>query len=901
MAEAANKQRSIFASILVPLMTLLLSEIVIFASILGASGVFSHLNQNNRDILCQQVQSRKDNLENYFVGTVSNFDALASQVNERTQELINKGALDLSTMDAGTGQTNELLSSLVDPLVSAMRVKRVNGAFIIVNTHDLTNLSESGAYGKKPGILIHDMDPSASPSLRNDDLVIKRGSTEIVELSSITTDIAWKPLFDFVGREDPGEYDFFYAPWQAAYETEGSKDASDYAFWGIAPDVGGGTGYNLVYSVPLILDDGTVYGILGVSLSSAYLQSLLPYAEMLGGENSAYLLGVMNEESIDETSKTARIRPIVVSAKAPVFSEIGSTLDLSSYSSHEALYKLGSEDYYADCEFMRLYNNNAPFENRRVVLAGLVAEESLHHFSNRVLSMIALAAFLMLVAGVLGSIIIGRNLSRPIKQLADDVENATVKRAEMPHLAQTGITEVDSLTGAINSLAKDITSVKQLEQQRVEHERNYDLLTGLMNRRSLYLRAEEIFENPEEAKHAAILFLDIDDMKKYNDSYGHYWGDKYIYQVARCFEDSVPNKVLIARNAGDEFFMLFYGYDSREEIEADIHALRDNIPNYTVLAPDGAAIPINISGGASFYPEDSTRLSELMKLADYTMYQVKITGKNNIISFDLKNYEEHSSVRQAVAELNDLLLNYRKSEYHFQPIVNAFTGEIYAYEALMRVSTEHLNSPDDVLTLARQEGRLAGVEELTFKRAFECFDQLKHEAAIPAGTPLFINSFASVVISDEVGKKLFATYPDIASNLVIEITEAETMNDEAMEAKRAIPGFNGSLALDDYGSGYNSEIMLLELKPAYIKVDISIIRHIDTSIDKQRIVENVVAYAHERGMYIVAEGVETAEEMNTLMDLGVDLLQGYFLSRPARVPEPVSEEALNLIKGREAE
>ena len=901
MTEAEKNQRSIFTSILVPLLLLLISEIIIFASVIGASGVFSRLNQDNYDILHQQVQSRKDNLENYFVGTVGSLDSLAAQVNARTQELLDEGKIDLSSMDAGTGQTNELLSSLVDPLVSTMRDKRVNSIFIIINTHDLGNLYESGDFGKKPGIYIHDMDSTATPSLRNEDLVIKRGSTEIIESSSIASDIAWKPLFDFGNKQMADDYDFFWVPWQKAHETEGPKEASDFALWSASPSIGSDTDCNLAYTMPLILEDGTVYGVLGVDLSNRYLQSLLPYEEMTGGEEGAYVLGTIDQNEVDELSHVANVRAVAISSKTAGFADVDSTLNLSDYDSHEAVFNLGSDNYFADCEFLRLYNTNAPFEHKRVMLAGMVSEASLHRFSNRVLSMIGLAALLMLVAGVLGSLIIGRNLSRPIKQLADDVESATVKRAEMPYLTQTGITEVDSLTGAINSLSKDIASVKQLEQQRIEHERNYDMLTGVMNRRALYRQAEEVLERPEVAKHAAILLLDIDNMKKYNDSYGHYWGDKYIYQVARCLEDSVPEEVLIARDAGDEFFMLLYGYDSREEIEADIAALRNSIPHYSVLAPDGEAIPINISGGAAFYPEDSTRLTELMKLADYTMYQVKITGKNNIISFDLENYQEHSSVRQAVAELDELLHDYNKAEYHFQPIVNARTGDVYAYEALMRISMEHLKNPDDVVTLARQEGRLDGVEELTWKRAFECYDQLKRQLAVPADTPLFINSFASVVISNEVGKTLFNTYPDIASNLVIEITEAETMNDEAMEAKRAIPGFGGTFALDDYGSGYNSEIMLLELKPAYIKVDISIISHIDSSVDKQRIVENVLAYAHERGMFIVAEGVETASEMQTLMDLGVDLFQGYFLSRPARVPDPVSDEALKLIKGRDAE
>ena len=137
---------------------------------------------------------------------------------------------------------------------------------------------------------------------------------------------------------------------------------------------------------------------------------------------------------------------------------------------------------------------------------------------------------------------------------------------------------------------------------------------------------------------------------------------------------------------------------------------------------------------------------------------------------------------------------------------------------------------------------------------------------------------------------------ELCRRMVVEITEEESIDHEALERKRNAPGFSGMFALDDYGSGYSNENTLLELAPRFIKVDIAIIRGIDTSPDKQQILRNVVAYAHSRSMKIVAEGVETAAELRTVTELGADLLQGYFLARPAIVPEDIAPEAAAIIR-----
>lgn len=232
---------------------------------------------------------------------------------------------------------------------------------------------------------------------------------------------------------------------------------------------------------------------------------------------------------------------------------------------------------------------------------------------------------------------------------------------------------------------------------------------------------------------------------------------------------------------------------------------------------------------------------------------------------------------------------------YYQPIVSAVTGKIRALEALMHVEMSMLKSPEDVLRLAKEYNCLHELERITFFRAAEGYCRLRDNGEVRGDELLFVNSIASQHMTDDECREFRQKYADIRKQLVIEITEQENLSKEALERKTAT-GFLGAVALDDYGSGYNSEKSLLILSTQYIKVDMVIIRDIDTDVDKQQIVANIVKYAHQRGMYIVAEGVETAAELKKVIELDVDLLQGYYLSRPAATPGAINPDALRIIE-----
>ena len=197
----------------------------------------------------------------------------------------------------------------------------------------------------------------------------------------------------------------------------------------------------------------------------------------------------------------------------------------------------------------------------------------------------------------------------------------------------------------------------------------------------------------------------------------------------------------------------------------------------------------------------------------------------------------------------------------------------------MRVDMPSLHSPATVMRLAREQNKLYEIEYLTLFHASEQFISRRQSGVLKARAKLFLNTIASVSLNDADWGAYYSRYQDLLPEVVVEITEEEAPDSDVLDRKRRLMNGVGEFALDDYGSGYSNSNMLLELAPAYIKVDIGIISGIDADPDKQQ----------------VAEGIETAGELRAVIALGADLLQGYFLGRPAAEPADIAPEARQII------
>lgn len=989
------KARSVFRTVLTPLLALLMVETLFLIGCLRLSGVNQQLDQNARDIMDQQVENRRGYLENFMVGTWSDLDMLAETLNTKTQQMIDNGVLSLEVLDSSSDACTPLLLEVMDDIISTLYAKRVSGIFVIFNTHGLPGVGGEEKCADKTGVHIRDLDPNSPLSPRRADLLFERAPIAVVRATNISTDAGWQPLFTFTQQEN-SNYDFFWHPYRAAIQADGAGDPSHYGYWGSTSYALQDSSQSAIsYSIPLILPDGTVYGVLGVDLLTDYLDVSLPNAELSEDKQGSYILAVSGEGSESYTIS-------LISGPAHQYLSPGDTLPLIHNKAGDGQMKLGGRYYYASEETFTLYNSNTPFEKERWILVGIAPEDQLYAFSFMVSGYLYVTIFYTLLAGILGSLFISRRISRPIYNLSKEVNQAQKEQGGIPQLSKTGIAEIDSFSQAFTSLSQDVVdsstkflrimkmasveiggfelrwkddrifvtenffpmfgwkeidsteitakmfqsmlqeiydtvphtkteqgntlfriqlpqgdvrylrveatedseryvglvedvTVATKERMRIERERDYDLLTGLCSRWAFYRKAEALFQNPDQLGHAALVMLDLDNLKHINDCFGHDWGDQYIHKAGQCFASAVPTGTLCARVSGDEFFLLFYRYDSQDHIRKILPQLVSAIQNSSFDLPNGESTKISASGGMAWYPEDSTDFLQLMRYADFAMYQVKHGQKGRLGEFNLEIYLREHDLMQRRREFREMLAKGGVS-YHFQPIVDGKTGLTAAYEALMRVNLPTLNSPAEVLRMAKEEGRLKDIERLTWYKSMQSYQQLLDQGQVSEDALLFINSVASQQLSDGDRDELCWQYQNLQSRIVIELTESEDMDEAATQAKRETPGFSGMFALDDYGSGYNSEKNLLMLAPKFIKVDNSIIKKIDTDYDKQQIVSNVVHYAHERGMLIVAEGLETAQEVRKVLELGVDLLQGYFLARPGAVPPTINPTAVKLIR-----
>ena len=228
-------------------------------------------------------------------------------------------------------------------------------------------------------------------------------------------------------------------------------------------------------------------------------------------------------------------------------------------------------------------------------------------------------------------------------------------------------------------------------------------------------------------------------------------------------------------------------------------------------------------------------------------------------------------------------------KFHFQPIVDAKTAQIFAYEALMRTDNLINLSPLEVLSIAREYNRLYDVERATL---FGIMERYVQDYGDFYGSKVFINTIPGYFLSDDdcdTIKKDFERYLDC---FVFELTEHDTISEDELRRLRNLCKTGGAaqIAIDDYGAGHSNMVNVLRYAPQYIKIDRDLISGIQNDKNKQLFVRNTIDFAHQNGIKALAEGVETADELRAVIDYGIDLIQGYYTGRPAERPQVAVNE-----------
>ena len=437
------------------------------------------------------------------------------------------------------------------------------------------------------------------------------------------------------------------------------------------------------------------------------------------------------------------------------------------------------------------------------------------------------------------------------------------------------------------SIFSDI-SEKKLSEERIYHLAHYDVLTGLPNRSSFHKGFEDALLHAERhSRRVALLFLDLDHFKLINDASGHPAGDELLKQVALRLKETVREEDTVARLGGDEFTVLLDDIHSVEDASLVAEKILQQLAKPFRL--DHSELVITASIGISLFPNDGNDVSTLLKNADTAMYRAKERGRNNFQFFTvemntraLERLSLQSALRSALKR-NEFLL-------HYQPQVDMQSGEIIGLEASVRWQhpEQGLVPPGIFIPVAEESGLIVPLGEWVMKEA--CTQNRRWlDEGLPAVRIAVNLSGRQFVRQDLLGvvRKVLDEAGLEPQYLELELTESTIMEhvDETIETLLALRKLGVHFAIDDFGTGYSSMAYLKRFTIDKLKIDQSFVRDLATDSDDAAIVTATIAMAHNLNLTVIAEGVETEEQLHFLKDNGCEQMQGYYFSRPLPAQE----------------
>ena len=458
-------------------------------------------------------------------------------------------------------------------------------------------------------------------------------------------------------------------------------------------------------------------------------------------------------------------------------------------------------------------------------------------------------------------------------------------------------------------IVQDVSQLKKAEEE-IRFLAFYDGLTGLANRMLFMDRLDQaIKDSTRNKKYFALLFLDLDNFKRINDTLGHQTGDLLLKKVAGSIKNSIRsgdsatrrdeqtelNDAVIARLGGDEFTILITDIKEPESAALIARRLLRVIP--AVHNVDSHDVSITTSIGISVFPEDGNKADILMKNADTAMYHAKDEGRNTYQFFKdsmnkaaLERFSIDRDLRKAL-ENNELVL-------HYQPQITLSDRKIVGAEALIRWHHPHrgMIPPDKFIPIAEETGIIIDINKWVLNTACQQTEQWIQQGLAPITIAVNLSGYklASQNLIQTIENTLAQTNFD-ASHIEIEITENVLMQDtEAIVSTlNSIKDLNLRIALDDFGTGYSSLSYLTAFPVDTIKIDRSFVMDCTSNKNNLVIIKAIIAMGHSLGKKIVAEGIETEEQYHFLKESGCDEAQGYYFKHPI----PPQEFAKFLVQG----
>jgi len=439
----------------------------------------------------------------------------------------------------------------------------------------------------------------------------------------------------------------------------------------------------------------------------------------------------------------------------------------------------------------------------------------------------------------------------------------------------------------IVGVVRDITGRKQADGdlQRMAH---YDALTGLPNRALFYSTLERTLQQAViNDWQVAVMFIDLDDFKGVNDTLGHAAGDELLRQIANRLVKCVRTRDVIGRLGGDEFAMILVTNDCRKAAAVVAEVVRETLRvPFFILGHD---VSVTASIGITIHPEDTTNSETLLRYADMAMYRAKKSGRD-ASRFFTAQMNIDVLARQSLESALRSAVNNGEFVLHYQPKMDLDTGRVTGLEALLRWQRpEHgLVSPQEFVPVLEEMGLIVPVGRWVIAAACRQIAQWQQSAVGEVAVAVNIagRQFTDGDLPGDVRVALQAS--GIPAHLLeLELTESSLMenSERTVSALGELKSMGIAITIDDFGTGYSSLAYLRRFPIDKLKIDIAFIRDITTSPDDATIALAIISMARSLKLTVIAEGVETAEQLSYLKRHGCDQIQGYYFSKALSAPE----------------
>ena len=455
--------------------------------------------------------------------------------------------------------------------------------------------------------------------------------------------------------------------------------------------------------------------------------------------------------------------------------------------------------------------------------------------------------------------------------------------------------------GVMNYVAifYDITEIKR-SQEEIHYQAHHDALTGLPNRLLLEDRlAQALHRSERNSTKVAMLFLDLDNFKRINDSLGHELGDEILKKTGSRLLKCIREVDTVARLGGDEFIVVLTDVEERGMVVRVAGRLLESFKRPFVL--QGRELLVGVSIGITIFPDDANDAGELMRNADMAMYQAKEGGRNNYQLFARAMHQEATRKMELETELRRGL-DHDEFILHYQPKVSLATGQIVGMEALVRWrrASGKVLMPDNFIDVAEESGLIVPLGRVVLQTACQQAKAWLDAGLMIGGVSVNLSpkQFQQKDLLEMVETVLHSSGlpPEFLELEIIETTVMRNV-DAAVDTLGRLSRFGISFSVDDFGTGYSSLYYLKRFPIGTLKIDRSFVRDIEQDPNDRTLVEAIITMSHTLNLKVVAEGVETPWQFRFLRMKNCDQAQGYLLSKPL----PAKEIERMLISGKRFE